>query len=578
MEALRFLVQANLILAVLVLAYALLLRRTTRFGLNRVVLWLIAFEAVCLPFARLPTVQPEPVRAMVNRTTEVFRKPFRAITPTKPKVFFTLPDGKTYPATFNATAARLPDWQTMSLWLYGLITFGLLIRLGWRVVRLRTLIESGIWTHYTDFVLVEVPVEAPFSFGRFVVLNMRKYSNHELDQILRHERVHVNQHHTLDVLLAEGLTIVFWFNPVVYLFRRLVNQNLEYLADRGVLAEGIDARAYQFSLLRVSMGACGPTLSNSFGQSESGIGERIKMMLRPRSGVWAWLRYWVLAGVLAVVVLVLAVREPLLMDESPIRFPAGKWVNQLPRTPTTELMHETMKQQDWYGLWFYSYKMPMAFWSTNSESVIGLANNRLVLLEPHRYETDIYVNGELIKPDELNQIESEFIDVLFILHQGEYTKDPAPKPWRVLIQTSHNPVVPNQGAKRFLTYLQAATISDHPLGNSHSFSMNDVLEATFFHRKNVMVERTKNEHLKLYDEFTRDTDVFINGIPVPVSDVKTVHVREVARIYTIERAFEKWFGVNKTDKRFAINIETSPKRAKRDSSYYVFSPFYSGDF
>ncbi|MCY7356745.1 MAG: hypothetical protein LH609_04620 [Rudanella sp.] len=51
-----------------------------------------------------------------------------------------------------------------------------------------------------------------------------------MDQILRHERVHVSQHHTLDVLLTECLTIVFWFNPVAYLFRRLMTQNLEYLA------------------------------------------------------------------------------------------------------------------------------------------------------------------------------------------------------------------------------------------------------------------------------------------------------------------------------------------------------------
>ncbi len=576
MEPLRYLVQANLVLTVLVLAYALLLRRTTRFDLNRVVLWVLVFEAVCLPFAKLPNVQTEPVRAVVNQTTQVFRKPLRAIMPTKPEVFLTMPNGKTYPATFNATAARFPNWPTMLLWLYGVITLGLLARLGWRIARLRVLIESGTWTQYTDFVLVEAPVDAPFSFGRFVVLNTPRYSRHELDQILRHERVHVSQHHTLDVFLAECLTIVFWFNPITYLFRRLVTQNLEYLADRGVLAEGIDARAYQFSLLRVSIGACGPTLANRFG--ESGIKDRIKMMLRPRSGVWAWLRYWLLAGVLAVVVLVLAVREPSGKFNKPIQLPSGQLINELTHTPTAELMHKALQQDDWYVVWFYFYNMPRTLWSTNSESVIGLANNRLVLLEPHRYETDVYINGELVEPNDLNQIEAEYIDQLFVVHQGEYAKVADPKPWRVLIQISHKPVIPNQAAKRFLTYLQAATISNHPLGNSHSFSMNDVLEATFFHRKNVMVERTKNEHLKVYDEFAPDTEVLINGIPVPIADVQTVHVREVARLYTIERSFTKWFRADKPEKRFAINIETSPKRAKRDSSYYVFSPFYSGDF
>lgn len=143
MDLLRYLVQVNLILAVLVLAYAWLLRRTTRFDLNRAVLWVIAFEAVCLPFAKLPNIQPAPIRAVVDRTAEVLREPLKAISPTPPDVVFTFPNGKTYPATFNAAASQWDSWQSMLLGIYGLVALILLVRLGWRIIRLRILIEGG---------------------------------------------------------------------------------------------------------------------------------------------------------------------------------------------------------------------------------------------------------------------------------------------------------------------------------------------------------------------------------------------------------------------------------------------------
>jgi hypothetical protein len=108
--------------------------------------------------------------------------------------------------------------------------------------------------------------------------------------------------------------------------------------------------------------------------------------------------------------------------------------------------------------------------------------------------------------------------------------------------------------------------------------MNQLLEATFFHNKDALVERTKTNYLKLYDEFVPITDVFINNLRSTPADVATIHVREVARLRTVERPFTSWFRNTSPSARFVLFIQTEPKRAKRDSSFYVFSPFYSGDF
>jgi len=48
------------------------------------------------------------------------------------------------------------------------------------------------------------------------------------NQILIHEKVHVSGRHTLDILLAEMAVVLQWFNPFAWLYRREVENNLEF--------------------------------------------------------------------------------------------------------------------------------------------------------------------------------------------------------------------------------------------------------------------------------------------------------------------------------------------------------------
>ena len=124
----------------------------------------------------------------------------------------------------------------------------------------------------------------------------------------------------------------------------------------------------------------------------------------------------------------------------------------------------------------------------------------------------------------------------------------------------------------------ANAISDEPSGWSHSFSMNQLMEATFFHDKQAFVERTKDDYLSLLDGYEKNIDLFINGLKATPDDIKSVHIREVDKLYTRERSYNEWIRETNPEKRYIPYVETAPKRAKRDSTYYVFSPFYSGDF
>lgn len=100
-------------------------------------------------------------------------------------------------------------------------------------------------------------------------------------QILRHEQVHADRCHSLDILAAELLLILCWFNPLAWLYRRLVGANLEYEVDDILLREGIDRKRYQYNLLRVMTAGGSPPLATSYNQSQ--LKTRILMMNRKES-------------------------------------------------------------------------------------------------------------------------------------------------------------------------------------------------------------------------------------------------------------------------------------------------------
>jgi beta-lactamase regulating signal transducer with metallopeptidase domain len=154
----------------------------------------------------------------------------------------------------------------------------LLLQLG-SIARLRrsaTRLQHETVTIYQ----VDRPI-APFSFGSAIFLNQNLLQPPEMQEIVRHELVHVRQRHTLDMLWIEALILVNWYNPFVWLLKRAVRQNLEFIADREVLQtqEG-DKKHYQYLLLKV-IGLSDFTIANQFNLSS--LKSRIIMMNRTPS-------------------------------------------------------------------------------------------------------------------------------------------------------------------------------------------------------------------------------------------------------------------------------------------------------
>ncbi|RRA98667.1 M56 family metallopeptidase [Larkinella rosea] len=292
MSLLIYLLQAGLILAVLTLCYRLLLRRATWFGLNRYLLGLNVILALVLPLVELPDFRPAPVRNLVQQTVPNFRVLDWSKLKAAPANPVVQKPQKQAPDAFliaSPEAVSL-NWRQMVLWAYlaGVIFLGgrLFIQIASLV---RLIIRSERTWQENVWLVVNADVSAPFSFFHWVILNPDLYEPDEFNQILAHERVHCRQWHSLDMLLAEWLRIVFWFNPFAWWHQQLVQENLEYLVDREVLAEGVEKKAYQYYLLKASLSGESPIpvrpATNSFNQPQ--LKNRISMMNRPRSnGGW----------------------------------------------------------------------------------------------------------------------------------------------------------------------------------------------------------------------------------------------------------------------------------------------------
>jgi len=146
----------------------------------------------------------------------------------------------------------------------------------------------------------------PFSFGKSIFINKKLHSLDELQEIVRHEFVHVRQNHSLDILWSEFLCIVSWYNPFVWLLRRAIRQNLEFIADSKVLQSGMNKKEYQYLLLKV-IGNNHFSIASQFNFSS--LKKRIAMMNKMRTARVHILKFLFILPLVAVLLIAFRKKE-----------------------------------------------------------------------------------------------------------------------------------------------------------------------------------------------------------------------------------------------------------------------------
>ncbi|HET8865052.1 MAG TPA: M56 family metallopeptidase [Gracilimonas sp.] len=124
----------------------------------------------------------------------------------------------------------------------------------------------------------------PHTFLNTVFLNKKQFESGQIsEEVLNHEFTHVRQKHSLDILFVEFLKAIFWFNPLLYLYRNAIALNHEYLADEAVLSKGTIIKDYQRMLLKTMEGNTIHSLASSFNFSSTK--RRLQMMTQSKTKV-----------------------------------------------------------------------------------------------------------------------------------------------------------------------------------------------------------------------------------------------------------------------------------------------------
>tara|TARA_R110001583_G_scaffold71217_2_gene200907 strand:- start:15193 stop:16518 length:1326 start_codon:yes stop_codon:yes gene_type:complete len=90
----------------------------------------------------------------------------------------------------------------------------------------------------------------PHTFMSYIFLNKSKFESNQIPkEVLLHEETHAKQKHSLDVLFVELLQVILWVNPLIYLSKKAIKLNHEFLADQSVLENNIDQTSYKNTLL-----------------------------------------------------------------------------------------------------------------------------------------------------------------------------------------------------------------------------------------------------------------------------------------------------------------------------------------
>jgi bla regulator protein BlaR1 len=290
-----FLIKVNAALLLFCAGYYLVLRPLTFYSLNRVYLVAAILFASVYPkinlsgFAERHQQLSKPVQAVVIN----FQTPARALI--KP---FARPD----------------YWQWIEI-IFWAGTVVLVIRLLTQLYSLFQLYRHSKPSKICDHDVRTIEGNAgPFSFWRSIYINPANHAAADLESILLHEQVHVNEWHTLDILLAELSTIFYWFNPGVWLMKKAVRENIEFITDQKILKKGVDTKQYQYSLVNVSFAASPNPIVNHFNIST--IKRRIIMMNAKRSSTFNLTRYALLVPAVVALLLVFSISKAALATKS----------------------------------------------------------------------------------------------------------------------------------------------------------------------------------------------------------------------------------------------------------------------
>jgi len=273
----EILLKSSAILLIFYVFYRILLSKETFYIFNRVFLLFGVILSVVIPFVSIP----------IYKNIRMDFYSFEASSSIdKNNLSFEVVDN-------HIDYFQYPIFKIIYL---GVIIF-FIVRFIISIIKILISLKRFPKVEFENYNLVETQDDIlPFSFFKTIVINPEKYTEEEYNNILQHELTHVRQWHSIDIVLSKILSIVLWFNPIVYLYKREIEQNLEFIADSRVKKQENSER-YEFLLLKSVLPAYQLQLVNNFFSSP--IKKRIYMINAEPSKPINRLKYIVIIPILS---------------------------------------------------------------------------------------------------------------------------------------------------------------------------------------------------------------------------------------------------------------------------------------
>lgn len=280
-------IKINLSISILYLIYVVFFSRTTFHKLNRFVLLFSLFFSICSPFLAYNFIPSDGYSIHVEDWLLDQEEMF---------VDWQTDQGEAALVTVNSKLPIFPLTLVYTL-IVGLLFFRFIrqiygiVRLKQKAIKIDCSEEPCYVVNHRD---------APFSFFNWIFLSKIPESRPKQQYIIKHEKAHARQLHTLDLLVCELYCIIFWFNPFVFFIKRSLKTVHEYLADEDAARVNAEKKAYLQLLLECV------TTSSSVGMSSNfywlTIKKRIKMITKNKTPRTKKMAYLLLVPALAMII------------------------------------------------------------------------------------------------------------------------------------------------------------------------------------------------------------------------------------------------------------------------------------
>ena len=345
------LIKSSVIIAILLTFYKTILEKESFFATNRIFIIGCILLTFALPFLSLPSLidqqgiissliertelsKPMAPQQVMNQAEDVYQSAYinssesinqseNISTPIRSENPALTPDvGK------QNRAKQKTGWihWLLIIYLFGATVFllNLLAQIGGLFIRA---IRSTDKVYDNKVIIINTPeAQAPCSFFNYIFIHPESYDYDTYEQIVAHEKIHIRKLHTLDLLLSEIAVVFLWFNPLIWIFRKEVEKNIEFQTDNLLVNSiHIQKEGYQMNLLRIATFNRPLAVTTNYNQSQ--IKQRILKMSAKKSNPYSYWKYAFVAPLVFVMMLMLnkpfsamaqaEIAETAIMNEDP---------------------------------------------------------------------------------------------------------------------------------------------------------------------------------------------------------------------------------------------------------------------